>query len=345
MIMKNIKYQKYSGMMTRSVRTSRRTTRSKPGIILRLENTDGKIGFGEAAPLKGYSNEGLDDVEEALEKLVVGSGNKINIADFINEGVFNNVPSLLFGIEQAVWNIKRQDENTAGLKGKLIPVNYMIGSTELDETVEAVSMVHVLGWKTVKLKLGVKPFDVEIQTIEKIQALFPDLKLRFDMNGAWSYTEAVRCIKLLSEFNVEFIEQPVEGLKPLIELAREVPIPVAPDESLVSFDKALSAITDPGIEFIVVKPMKFGFANSIKLIETAKKYGKKIILTTLFESAVGLSALTYLASLINHQSAHGIFNYLAVDKFNQIPDLKVIDGTLSSDYAFTDFKILDQLFG
>ena len=96
-------------------------------------------------------------------------------------------------------------------------------------------------------------------------------------------------------------------MKDLINLAEASLVPIAIDESLKSIDDALEIINNSKIEIIIMKPMVFGgFFHTLKVIKEAELKNKKVIISSLFESAVGKSGLVLLAATTNHNFAHGL---------------------------------------
>lgn len=339
-----IKYTRFSGTLIRPIRSSRKLIKQKPGFIIRLKSSEGVYGYGEAAPLAGFSNDTIEDISAALQNIssAINKNTAVTSSDMFK--MYDNYPSLMFGMEQALHQITIQ-ENEIEIKPKKIPVNYLIGSAELDEMIEIASMAYTSGWRTLKMKLGVKPFEAELETIENIQSLLPDITFRFDLNGAWSISEAERCINILSKYNVEYIEQPVEGLNSLLELSANINIPVAPDESIKTLTDAESAISHSKINYIVIKPMNFGFNNTIRLIEKANRLNKNIIISTLFEGFVGLTGVLYLASLVNHSKCHGINNYLVTDYFKRTSEIEIQNGHVEFSRSLFNFTGMTKSFG
>lgn len=65
------------------------------------------------------------------------------------------------------------------------------------------------GFDTFKIKVGLDLMEDKLK-LEKIRKYFPDnISLLTDANQKWSVPEAVRWMKELSEFNIEWIEEPV----------------------------------------------------------------------------------------------------------------------------------------
>ncbi len=99
------------------------TLRHREGLLVELASDGGAVGWGEAAPLPGFSRENLDEAAEQLRDLatrVIGSG--VTVDALRPEGSFAGEldllatsPSTRFGLELALWNLY------AAHQGKALP--------------------------------------------------------------------------------------------------------------------------------------------------------------------------------------------------------------------------------
>jgi glucarate dehydratase len=78
------------------------------------------------------------------------------------------------------------------------------------------------GFKAVKFKGGVFPPDQEIEALRLIRAEFSDAPLRIDPNQAWSVETSVRVAKALEPLEMEYLEDPTEGLDGMAAVRKQV---------------------------------------------------------------------------------------------------------------------------
>ena len=112
---------RYSLPFSRPLTLGGITLFQREGVLLRLSGDDGSEGWGETAPLPGFSVEGLVDATTQLRRLaasIVGREVKQDWVDPYGEfgGELDRLaPSVRFGFELAVWNLY------AASSGKTLP--------------------------------------------------------------------------------------------------------------------------------------------------------------------------------------------------------------------------------
>jgi len=163
------------------------------------------------------------------------------------------------------------------------------------------------GYPILKIKLGSEKDEAIIAAIRK----GTNAQLRVDANAGWSREQALQIIPRLSEYDLEFIEQPlavddVEGFFWLKEKLRagKVNIPIFADETAkTSHDVAKLA---GAIDGVVVKTMKGeGIREALRMIHTARAHDMQIMLSCMVESSVGVTAAAHLAPLCDYADLDG----------------------------------------
>ena len=137
----------------------------------------------------------------------------------------------------------------------------------------------------IKVK-GLSP-DEALQLLQPLKA-----KLRIDVNQGWSYDETLYFLRHLNLTQVDFIEEPCANYTQLVQLSRHYPI--ALDESLA--DK----VDITPFDTLVIKP--FRLPHFIDYINS----GKRIILSSNFDSEVGLNQIRRFAQRCNITEPLGI---------------------------------------
>lgn len=317
MIIREFKYSPFKINFKEQFQNSNNTFSVREGLIISLTDEFGYTGYGECSPLSGVSIESLWDVQNKLDQmqskvLEVEFGNN---HELINSQLarFSFPPSLAFGIEQAVLSLLiKQDadylKNHFGSIKKNIEVNAVVGFDETRKIIEKITRKFNDGFKVFKIKIGRNNPYADLVLVSEIREKFgEDIALRLDVNGAWSSDEAIEYLEPLLQFKIEYVEEPCEYLSSNLRVAEELPINIALDESLDNFDNTLLLIQNSMIEHFVIKPTVLtGVFNTVKLIHEAEKYGKKIIISSSFESSLGKSCLVFLSAITSHNFAHGL---------------------------------------
>lgn len=314
-------YKRYLCNLSSSIISSKSVMNNKDIIILQAKLENNKTFYGEVSPLQNFSKENIDDCEKIINDLLNKNFFYNNIKSIKNDlNLFDDFPSLKYGIEQLIFGVESQNNfNSFTLNQKKININGIIGILDSNETINKTRYLVDKAFQTIKLKIGREFFEEDLKIVDKIFNQFNDrLILRLDVNGKWNLSEAINNISKLSKYNIQFIEQPVKDKSDLIKLAEKFNN-IAPDESLTNYNETETFINSDLFNFIILKPsIRIGFFDSIKLIELANKKEIKAIVTSSYETLIGRTALIYLASLTNHNLAHGLGTELL-----ELEDLKV----------------------
>jgi O-succinylbenzoate synthase len=95
---------------------------------------------------------------------------------------------------------------------------------------------------------------------------------------------------------IEYIEEPCRSLDDSARLSQERRLPVAFDETLSEIEPSVLGQYS-GLAAIVLKPTLLGgFENCAARARTARDIGAKVVMSSSFESSVGLAALASFAA-------------------------------------------------
>src|SRR5215204_997630 len=139
----------------------------REGLLLKLSGDDGSEGWGETAPLPGFSVEGLVDATAQLRRLAASMIGREVREDWVDPyGEFGGeldrvAPSVRFGLELAVWNLyaassgKTLPEMVTPFPRVVVPVNGLLAGSPADVLVDAWRMRDT-GYRSIKLKIGTR---------------------------------------------------------------------------------------------------------------------------------------------------------------------------------------------
>ena len=139
-----------------------------------------------------------------------------------------------------------------------------------------------------------------------------------DANTAWSPKQAVRLIRELARFDIEFVEQPVAAhdLAGLRYVREQSALPIIADESCATEeDVPLLAGCVDGVN---VKLMKCGgLRRARRVIEVARAHHLQIMCGCLIESSLAITAASHLLPLLDYADLDGNL-LLARDPFQGV---------------------------
>lgn len=295
----------------------------RSGFIIRIWDENNFSGYGEVAPLPGFHNETLEAASENLQNLrsfLIDSEIPANLEELNNgfEKWFagkNMLPSVRFGLEMAVLNlIANQNNQSLGALlsntcQKTIALNGLISGNE-NEIIEQVKQLSLDGYQTIKIKVGRISVDEEIQIVSKVKKIINQrTRLRLDANRSWSILDAVRFGKAIGSDNIEYIEEPLSEINKVNSFYEQTGIPIALDESLNEIPKEIFKNMN-GLKAFVIKPSLLGgFERSMEFVRFGLENNIYSVISSSFESGIGLTALANFAASINPGVAMGLNTY------------------------------------
>lgn len=105
-------------------------------------------------------------------------------------------------------------------------------------------LVERYGFRGVKLKGGVFDPEQEIEAVKLLRSEFStQIKyLRFDPNQAWSVETSVRALKKMEGLDLEYCEDPTWNIEGMSLVRSSIPIPLATNQCVISFDQVAPAV-------------------------------------------------------------------------------------------------------
>ena len=164
---------------------------------------------------------------------------------------------------------------------------------------QARAMVDHYGHKSIKLKGGAFPPQVEVDSILALREEFgPDVPLRLDPNAIWRVDTAIAAGKQL-EGVLEYYEDPVRGQENMAAVARAVDIPLATNMCTTSFDDLPGSVAHQS-ESIILSDHHFwgGFRASLDLARFCAVFGRGMSMHSNSHLGISLAAMVHLAAAV-----------------------------------------------
>ncbi|WP_043427633.1 dipeptide epimerase [Cystobacter fuscus] len=305
---------------------ARGTSTFKRNVIVEL-SVDGVVGRGEAAPNVRYG-ESADTVTEALGRLAPAlEGDPWHfrvLSERIDEALPGNHAAKA-ALDVALHDLAGKRLGVPlyrmlGLDPARMPItSFSIGIDDAQTLARKVREAEP--YPVLKVKLGAQAVRETFGAVREATSKV----VRVDANEAWGPEEALRHIEWLAERGVELVEQPlpaadVEGAKWLRERS---PLPLVADEALMKASDVPRLAE--GYHGINVKLQKCGgIREALRIIETARACGLKVMLGCMVETSVGIAAAAHLGPLADWLDLDGNL-LLAADPFQGHP---VVDGRI-----------------
>lgn len=282
----SFEFRPYRRPFRQSIQTSHGTWTYREGIILRLTNEQGHVGFGEVAPLPWFGTETQAQAMMFCQRLpsTLSADNVF--------AILPTLPACKFGFEVALNNLAGAPPSSA-----LSPADCSALLPTGQAALSAWSMLWALGHRTFKWKIGVAPVSVELAWLSQLMAQLPlGAKLRLDANGGLHELTAHhwldRCDRL--GHRIEFIEQPLppSRFEDLMKLDHRYRTAIALDESVNSLDQLKAHYFRGWRGIFVIKAAILGSPSKLK--QFCHDNPIDIVLSSVFETDIGRQALINL---------------------------------------------------
>lgn len=265
----------------------------RKGILLRLRDKEnGTTTFGEVAPLPAFGSEGMAEALAFFQGLPASP-----TAGQLEDAIMTAPPASAFGL----WCALSGSSRAGSIRSAAL-------SSLGEQTAEELQSLRKMGYRTFKLKSGLAPMEEEWEFLQSAIASLKDGELiRLDPNQSWNQESQQFWISRLATVaqKIEFIEEPFqEELYSVDEMVSEAvnsPVPFALDESLSRM--GLAEWLDRGWPgFWIIKPSLLGNPEHWQVaLGTVRE---RVILSSVFETGIGLGKLAALATSINDRD-HG----------------------------------------
>ena len=300
--------------------TSRGVLHTKETYFLKISENN-RTGIGECAIFRGLS---YDDIPEYEEKLRWLCENINENADFIKKELLH-FPSIWFGYEQAILNLKNGEEIyfpsdfTAGKSS--IKINGLIWMGDADFMQEQIEEKLKNGFNCIKLKIGIN-WNSEKKILAQLRKKSPKktLELRVDANGGFGFDEAKIILQELADLEIHSIEQPIKArlfdfaqsdrVYAMRTLCENTPTPIALDEELIGIidlEEKRKLLEHIRPQYIILKPaLVGGFSGTDEWISLAENLEIGGWITSALESNIGLNAIAQYTFTKNNKMQQGL---------------------------------------
>ena len=277
--------------LNRPLHTAAGVLQHRRGWVLRLEDSVGRLGWGEVSPLEAEQHEAC---QAALVRMM-GLGGGWTVSS-LEHWIATGPAALAFAIGAALAELDGElgSASSAGwlqapMSAFLLPAGVAMRDV-LDRLLASVdpNLPFTLKWK-----VAVCDHEEEWCLLQGLLDKLPALaRLRLDANGGWDRLQAWQWVeRLRGDSRLEWLEQPLaaddwEGLQAIAAV-----VPVALDESL----QAYPTWRDHWESWQVRRPLLEG--DPRPLLRDLLRGRPRLMLSTAFETGIGGRWLAHLAAL------------------------------------------------
>jgi len=259
----------------------------REGIILRLTDATGQVGWGEVAPLDWFGSESWEQALNFCHQL----GSKITASNIYN--IPTELPACQFGFESAQEMLA--DVLQSNLSSNSIAYSFLLPAGEA--ALQSWQTGWNQGFSTFKWKIGVASIEEELQVFDQLrQALPSGVRLRLDANGGLSTKEAHQWLRACDDVEiVEFLEQPLPlgQFEAMLEMTHQYATAIALDESVATLEQLEVCYQRGWRGIFVIKPAIAGSPRRLR--QFCRENSIDAVFSSVLETTIGRKAALRLA--------------------------------------------------
>lgn len=311
-------------------------------VLVEVETDAGITGVGESTGDR--SAEGVVGLIRGLTPLFIGESAfdvERLMARAFRLGKLQNTPRFgnhaFAGLEMALWDAVGRAAGQpvhrllgGATRGEIDYFAFLQGD-EAGELAEDAGAAAEAGYSVIYMKVG-RGERKDLENVQAVRRAIGDLKLRVDVNEAWDVLTAIRMIRKLSAFDLEFVEQPTPSrdVEALAQVKAAVNVPIAIDQGVYTPAEVYEACRRRAADVIVIGPHEtgglLGFRKAAAVAEAA---GLPVCLHGQHDTGISTCAENQIcATVSNLTDGNQIMHQLLVEDLVASPDLTVRKGRL-----------------
>jgi L-alanine-DL-glutamate epimerase-like enolase superfamily enzyme len=284
------------------------TRQSASGLLVEIHTDEGIVGVGEAP---GPTLPTIRTIIEAeLTQFLVGQDPLrtewlVHRMEEFTRNWSRMGAYAIAGLEIALLDLKGKAlgvpvaELLGGFYRWRVPVVGYLFIDEPEANAHKAAAFAQAGTTELKLKVG-RDFAQDHDTIAAIRDVVgPEVKIRIDANMTWSVPAAIKWIRGLQHFDLQYVEQPVPDfdIQGMAQVRRSVSVPIAADESCTDIRSALELIKADACDVFVVYPSEAGgLTRARQIAALADAAGKWCAIGSWAELGVATMANAHLVA-------------------------------------------------
>ena len=334
-----------------AIKVGQETIEKKQSIYLKLTFSNKKSGIGEVSLLPGLIKLSIQEAEEEIKSFLTPLiKKKLNhLKEPINESqlstlFFNKLPKpqqklsspIVFALESAIltWNKVTFPKNFEGLFPEVkesfsIPVNDLLYPKDCKFDLKASAFKIKIG----RFDKNNKEKEISfIKTVAKKLRQKNQFPKRIRLDGNKSFTP-IALQNYINRFDtdtikqIEYLEEPLKDINQWNEFYKTNKIGLGLDESILNLKKKAFSLP-MGVEALILKPSQIGGISKFFFFSNwGLKRKIKIVVSSTFESSLGLFTLSILASK-QKNTPSGLNTYKFLEEKDPLYSFETLNGKM-----------------
>jgi muconate cycloisomerase len=280
-------------------------------VLVRVEATDGTVGWGEAASaptMTGDTRGGLvAAVRDHLAPLLAGKdawtrpalGRTLRAALIGNTGAHSAIEMALLDLAGRSAGVP-VIELIGGTRRREVAPMWLLGHATPEEDIAEAHAKEKQGFRFFKLKVATKSLESDIAGTLALRAALGAVPLCADANGGFTLAAAQRYVEATREAKLLFLEQPLTSDREgLAALTRVSPIPIGADEDVHSLAD-IETLAASGVGGVSLKLIKLGgFSGALEAAALCERLSLRVnVAAKVAESSIASAAAVHLACAV-----------------------------------------------
>lgn len=246
-------------------------------VMVKMTDSDGRVGWGEAPALKDWGGEfgryfgesaliTRNVIESYLAPAVIG----LELGNFAElharmDAIIRGYPYSKAAVEFAAYDLAGRWLDVpvhtllGGKSRDKVAITHSIGLIPIEEAQAEVAKLVGEGIRTIKVKIGVDPARDVAMVAAVREAAGEAMEICVDANEGYKTPgEAVQTVRQMEKYRLKYVEQPVMGIERIAEVGRRIDAPVMADESAWNAHDAIQIIQNGGIQIVSIYTTKAG---------------------------------------------------------------------------------------
>ncbi|TNE51359.1 MAG: dipeptide epimerase [Deltaproteobacteria bacterium] len=308
MTLKHVEIQRIDFRLREPYTIAYETVEQASNLFLRLEDSQGRSGWGCAAPDLPVTGETVEAAHDALEQiarpLLLGA-DPLRSAWIMEQArqPLKAFPSVRAAMDMALHDLLGQRTHLpvykllGGFRTHIV-TSITVGLLPVQDTVEQSLHWVQQGFRALKIKGG-HNVEEDIERMKRVrEAVGATIELRFDANQGYSLDEAIRFVNHVESLPISMIEQPTprDQQALLAQVKHRISVPLMADESLMNLNDAFQLASHEQVDMLNIKLMKVGgIANAMQVNAVARAAQMQVMVGCMDEAALGIAAGLHFA--------------------------------------------------
>jgi L-alanine-DL-glutamate epimerase-like enolase superfamily enzyme len=282
---------------------------SVENLVVRLQTSDGRTGWGECSPYRTINGESVHTCmavgREIAQVLRGRDAHDLEGAVAAMDALIYGNSSIKSAFDIALHDLAAQQAGLplyaflGGRKGKLLQTDMTVSIGAPEKMArDAARFLHE-GFPFIKVKLG-QSLTADLARIRAIREAVPEhIPLRIDANQGWQNADnAIRILQALEPYGIEHCEEPIPRWQflDLNRVSTESPIPIMADESCGDEHDAQRLIRLKACPMFNIKLGKTGgLVKALRVARMGEAAGIDMQVGGFMESRLGMTAAAHFA--------------------------------------------------